>query len=229
MKIILLTNKSYHKKHVGLIDSTLCSEVKIVQQTQDISKEMLQAYQPSYIFVLHWSEYISEEVFNSYETIVFHMTPLPYGRGGSPLQNLILRGFKSSMLTAFKCSHEIDAGGIYNKTPISLEGNAQEILNRNSLKMMEMINFIIKNKPTPSPQVGEVIMFNRRKPNDSDVEGVKGIENFYDHIRMLDGEGYPPAFLKIKKFHIEFTQAILHKKEIYAQVKIKEENNENAE
>jgi len=35
---------------------------------------------------------ILKEIFENYEIILFHMTDLPYGRGGSPLQNLIVRG-----------------------------------------------------------------------------------------------------------------------------------------
>ena len=41
------------------------------------------------------------------------MTDLPFGRGGSPLQNLIVRGYKETMLSAIKCVGEVDAGPIY--------------------------------------------------------------------------------------------------------------------
>ena len=56
------------------------------------------------------------------------MTDLPYGRGGSPLQNLIIiRGLKTTKITAFKCVAEIDVGPVYLKKTLSLEGNAQDI------------------------------------------------------------------------------------------------------
>ena len=50
--------------------------------------------EPRYVFFLHWSTRIPREIFEQHECVVFHMTDLPFGRGGSPLQNLILRGHK---------------------------------------------------------------------------------------------------------------------------------------
>ena len=47
------------------------------------------------------------------------MTDLPYGRGGSPLQNLIVRGHKHTMISAIKCVKELDAGPIYLKKPLT--------------------------------------------------------------------------------------------------------------
>ena len=47
------------------------------------------------------------------------MTDLPFGRGGSPLQNLIVRGYKSTKLTAIKVQSGIDTGDIYLKKPFS--------------------------------------------------------------------------------------------------------------
>ena len=58
------------------------------------------------------------------------MTDLPYGRGGSPLQNLIIRGHRDTQLTALKCEENVDEGPVYAKTPLSLSGSAEEILAR---------------------------------------------------------------------------------------------------
>ena len=43
------------------------------------------------------------------------MTDLPFGRGGSPLQNLIVRGFEETMTSAIKVTKGIDTGDIYLK------------------------------------------------------------------------------------------------------------------
>ena len=45
------------------------------------------------------------------------MTDLPYGRGGSPLQNLIKKNHKSTMLSAIECQDNLDSGDIYLKNP----------------------------------------------------------------------------------------------------------------
>jgi len=39
------------------------------------------------------------------------MTDVPYGRGGSPLQNLIVRGHTETKLTALRCVRDLDADG----------------------------------------------------------------------------------------------------------------------
>jgi len=33
------------------------------------------------------------------------------------------------------------------------------------------------------------------------------LEKIYDYIRMLDAEGYPGAFIKFRKYKLEFSRA----------------------
>ncbi|MGA0899865.1 MAG: hypothetical protein ACO3SO_05635 [Luteolibacter sp.] len=73
-----------------------------------------------YIFFLHWSSKVTDDLIQTHECVCFHMTDVPYGRGGSPLQNLIARGHKDTMLTALKMTEEFDAGPVYKKRPLSL-------------------------------------------------------------------------------------------------------------
>ena len=217
MKIALLTNKEHHKNDINIVDSGLYSAIKIMNS---ICHEDIKEYLPNYIFVLHWSEYIPKSIFENYETIIFHMTDLPYGRGGSPLQNLITRGHKSTTISAIRCTDKLDAGDIYHKVSLDLHGNAQEILERASVKIMKMINFILENKPNPTPQKGEVVLFKRRTPNESNIAFLSNINKIYDYIRMLDGEGYPPAFLETQNVRIEFSGAKLTDNTIDAKVKV---------
>ena len=67
------------------------------------------------------------------------MTDLPYSRGGSPLQNLILRGHQETQIIALRCVAELDAGPIYMKRPLSLEESAYEIFVRAADVVQEMI------------------------------------------------------------------------------------------
>ena len=53
------------------------------------------------------------------------------------------------------------------------------------------------------------------------LEAVSGIGKVYDYIRMLDGEGYPPAFIETDGLRLEFTEAELKAGEVEAKVKIK--------
>ena len=67
------------------------------------------------IYFIHWSKIVPSSIYKKYNCISFHMTDLPFGRGGSPLQNLILRKKKFTKISAFKMNNKIDGGPIYLK------------------------------------------------------------------------------------------------------------------
>tara|TARA_Y100000748_G_C15497290_1_gene488647 strand:- start:1396 stop:2028 length:633 start_codon:yes stop_codon:yes gene_type:complete len=180
----------------------------LLDSHRDLTKEKITSIDPKYIFFPHWSNIIKEEIYSHYNCIVFHMTDLPYGRGGSPLQNLIVKGHKKTMISAIKCEAGLDTGPVYLKKPLNLEGSAKDIFNRSTSVIQEMIISIIKNNYKPKPQVGKVVNFKRRKPSDGDWSKVKSLEEVYNFIRMLDSEDYPSAFVNIGEFKLEFSEAI---------------------
>jgi methionyl-tRNA formyltransferase len=63
-------------------------------------------------------------------------------------------------------------------------------------------------------------MFRRRTPDDGNLAEIVELEKAFDHIRMLDADGYPPAFLETTHFRIEFSRASLKPDAIHADVKI---------
>ncbi|UZP66801.1 hypothetical protein N1030_14465 [Desulfovibrio mangrovi] len=155
------------------------------------------------------------------------MTDLPFGRGGSPLQNLIQRGFTETKLSALRCTEEVDAGPVYMKRPLSLHGSAEEIFLRAASIMEEMIVEIIDTSPQPVPQSGEPTFFERRKPEQSNISKLPSLEALFDHIRMLDAEGYPAAFLETDRFRMEFRKASLRHGKIEADVTITVKENDS--
>ncbi|MBG84510.1 MAG: methionyl-tRNA formyltransferase [Phycisphaerae bacterium] len=175
---------------------------------------------PERIFFIHWSWRVSSDLLSSTDCICFHMTDLPFGRGGSPLQNLILRGLDSTMLTALRMTDSIDAGPVYMKRELSLTGSAQQIYMRVSALAMDMALEIIESNPEAIPQEGEPTMFERRRPSDSELPNVENMKQLYDFIRMLDAEGYPHAFIDRNGLRIEFTNATLQGDSIVASAKV---------
>lgn len=178
-----------------------------VSKKEDLTLAMVRKIKPRYIFFLHWSWMVSREIMDACECVNFHMTDLPFGRGGSPLQNLILLGKKDTVLTAHRMTEELDAGPVYLKKPMSLGGSAQEILERSSELAAEIIGQIIREHPEPKPQTGKVVTFERRTPEESEIPEGLSPEKLYDFIRMLDAEGYPRAFFRYKDFRCEFRNA----------------------
>jgi methionyl-tRNA formyltransferase len=185
----------------------------------DLTAEKLALLNPRCVFFVHWSWKVPPEIVRDYECIGFHMTDLPYGRGGSPLQNLILRGKRTTMLTAFRLVDELDAGPVYLKAPLSLDGRAEDIYTRASRLAADLIGRILEEQPTPVPQQGEVVTFRLRTPAESRLPDSAPPQELYDFIRMLDADGYPRAFAVVGGCRCEFSDATLDGGILRAQVR----------
>jgi methionyl-tRNA formyltransferase len=176
---------------------------------------------PLYIFFPHWSWIVPENIWSRHECVMFHMTALPFGRGGSPLQNLIVRGFTETKISAFRGQAGVDTGPIYCQEDLQLYGSAEEIFLRAAVVVRGMIARIIREQPVPQPQQGEATVFRRRTEEEGDIGRLATLRQIYDHIRMLDAEGYPPAFLRFGPLRLEFTRAALRRGKIEADVTIR--------
>ena len=220
-RYLIATTKSWNIENYNRLKETYTNyEFMMITDKADLTVSLLESYKPRYIFFPHWSWIIPEEIYNNYECVVFHSTDLPYGRGGSPLQNLIVRGVYNTKVSAIKVCSGIDAGPIYMKEPIDIsEGNADSILSRISDVVFEkMIPRFLAGDLIPVKQEGNVVKFNRRKPEQSEIPDGLTQRQIYDYIRMLDGEGYPAAFKVYDKGKMLFTQASLKNGVVTAQV-----------
>ncbi len=180
----------------------------LISRREDLTIERVRKIAPRYIFFPHWSWIIPEEIWSEYECVVFHMTDLPYGRGGSPLQNLISRGHKKTKMSALRVDGGLDTGPIYLKRAFSLKGDAEAIYRRASrMVFKDMIPRIVSRNPQPRAQAGKVVSFSRRTPADSRVTDEMSLEEIYDLVRMLDAPGYPKAFIEGKGWRMELTKA----------------------
>ena len=191
-----------------------------VDQVGQLTFEFIEAIAPRYVFFLHWSWKVPAEIVSQFECVCFHMTDLPYGRGGSPLQNLILRKHRETKLTALRMSEHLDAGPVYAKQRLSLAGGAEEIYLRAGQLSAKMIEHIIQHEPQPQPQQGTSVTFKRRQPDQSELATPASLEELHDFIRMLDAEGYPRAFLRHAGFRFEFSRSALYDGRVVADVTI---------
>jgi len=220
-KYILLSEKIWNSDALNFLINKVNADWILIDKKEDFTFHKIQSINPDLIFIPHWSYLISEDIFVNYECIVFHMTDLPFGRGGSPLQNLIERKIYETKVSALKVIKELDAGPIYIKEPLSLWGTAEEIFIRANTLIIDMIVNIIENKITPNNQVGEVVGFDRRKPEQGNIINLNNLEEVFDFIRMLDAPGYPKAYIESSNFKFEFSRAsIKSDKSIIADVRI---------
>ncbi|MBN2144540.1 MAG: methionyl-tRNA formyltransferase [Candidatus Aureabacteria bacterium] len=210
--VIIATIKSWNIENAKKFKKQYLSHLNtiLITHQNQLDASILHELNPSYIFFPHWSWIIPETIFKNHACVIFHMTDLPYGRGGSPLQNLIVRRIKKTKITALKAVRELDAGPVYMKKDLDLRGSATQIYKRASkIIFNKMIPEIIKKNPTPVTQKGKPVFFHRRKPYQSRIANLKTLDEIYDHIRMLDAEGYPKAYIENKKVKIYFENAKL--------------------
>ena len=219
-KYVVAGSKPWNRHIFQSNISTFEGEWYFVDNKNEITVDFLEDISPRFVFFLHWSWIVPKSIVENFECVCFHMTDVPYGRGGSPLQNLIIRGHRETKLTALRMVQELDAGPVYMKRPLSLEGSAEEIYIRASQLSAEMIKELIATEPNPTPQTGEIVSFQRRRPEDSLIPEQLVLSQLHDFIRMLDAEGYPKAFLEYNGFRFEFSRAALYGGRIIADVTI---------
>lgn len=216
MNIIAVSNSLY--------DATSLFSKKdmfFIRKKNELSFENLKSIDPKYIFFPHWSYMIPASVYENFQCIIFHMTDLPFGRGGSPMQNLIARGIYDTKISAIKCVEELDAGDIYLKRDFFLSnGSAYELYTKAGEIISSMIDEILENKIVPSPQNGEIVKFKRRSCEDSNIATLNSVKKVYDYIRMLDAPDYPKAFLENNGIRFIFYNARLINGKVIANVEI---------
>ena len=87
--VIACTQQWFHLDEKIALENTLLS----INNKSELTQENLEQFNPDFIFFPHWHWLVPPEIFENHECVVFHTAPLPYGRGGSPIQNLILENF----------------------------------------------------------------------------------------------------------------------------------------
>tara|TARA_B100000767_G_C19749847_1_gene530254 strand:+ start:1153 stop:1815 length:663 start_codon:yes stop_codon:yes gene_type:complete len=218
MKIIIACSKEWFvlDENIKTQNDVIC-----INENSHLSKSFLDTIRPDFIFFPHWNWHIKKEIYENFECVIFHTAPLPYGRGGTPIQNLILKGFEKAPVCALRVTSDYDAGPIFAKKIISLKGSLTKIFNRINVSTNKLIIEIIQNMPTPVPQKGKVYNFNRRIEADNEVQPDIDINGFFDLIRMLDEPSYPKSFLIFGNLRIEFSDATMDGDTLNALCRIK--------
>lgn len=231
--IVIATTKNWNIRKAY----ALCRELEaawnfsIITDPKEFFFEKIKSLDPLYIFFPHWSWIIPECIFSNWECVVFHVGDVPEGRGGSPLQNHILRGIYDTKISAIKVDAGLDTGPVYMKRSCSLYGGAEEIFLRISdVVFCDMIPHILNNRPCAMSQRGVGSFYPRRNPLESKIKDNGNINSFFDYIRMLDAEGYPKAFIEYGAYRLLFSRPKLMDGKILADVEItlKEDNSDES-
>ena len=176
------------------------------------------------IFLFHWSKILEPKLLTNYKVIGFHTGDLPQGRGGSPIQNHILRKMYATYICSFQVVNEVDEGPVYQKVGIDLSnGTILEIIQRNLIICCKMASDFLVEDFAAIPQADSraILKFNRLQAEDSRIPtNLDSLEDLHDRIRMVDGFDYPKAFIEFGDFRIEFDSSALEGENLKAKVRI---------
>lgn len=194
-----------------------------ISKKKELNLSFLKKLNPYIIFFPHWSYLVDKMIVKNFLCIGFHSTPLPYGRGGSPIQNMIIRGHKKTKICALKLDEGFDTGKIFIKKNVTLNGSGKEIFIRIYNKIIPMIMQLSNKLPKQKNQVGKIVFFKRRKAIQSQIIKIKNLNRLYDFIRMLDinEKNFPNAYLKNDFFHFAITNVRKLSNKLIGKVTIK--------
>ncbi len=218
MRLLICNSKNWFSLNKEIRNS---SSIKEISKKEDLNLELIREFNPNYIFFPHWNWIVDKNIYQTQNCIVFHTAPLPYGRGGSPIQNLILNGYEYTPVCALKMTSELDAGPIYGEITISLDGNLKSIFSRINNAINILIIKIIKNQIIPIPQEGEPYIFKRLSEKNNEIPKELSLREIFDRVRMLDHEDYPNAYIIYGNNKLEFYSANLDNEYLELKCKIK--------
>ena len=202
---LVVTKKKWHFDNFKKFNN---KNFRLIKNKKNLNYKNILKLKPKLIFFPHWSHIVSNKIISNFRCICFHETNLPYGRGGTPIQNLIIRKKKYTKISAFIMNSKIDSGDLISmkKRNLSLKGSAQEIYERSSKIIFDMIKEITKMKKIISfEQKGKVTKFKRLNNNGEINTKSNNLNEIFDHIRMLDAKTYDGAFIRKEKLKITFS------------------------
>ena len=186
----------------------------LLKNPKKLTLNYVKKINPEFIFFPDWSWIVPKTILENYKCVCFHESNLPKFRGGSPIQNQIIRGVKKTKTTAFLMDEGLDTGVILLQRSLSFEGSLDNIFERMILNDYQMIIKIINGKYTIKKQHGIPTTYKRRKPQESELKNLNYSKNhLYNFIRMLS-DPYPNAYIKVGKRKIVFKSAKLIKNKL---------------
>lgn len=209
LKITFLSDSpdNWMSSHLGKLTGELreIHQVNVIFSEKDIQEGDI-------LFILSFYKLIPEEFLNlSKNNIVIHASNLPEGKGWSPATWQILEGKNEIPLTMFEAVEKTDAGPVYLRDQVRLDGSEliDEWQNKIGVKITEMVKKFITEFPEIKgiPQSGESSFYPKRTPGDSELNPDKTISEQFNLFRVVDNEKYPAFFNhKGKKYILKITE-----------------------
>ena len=202
-KILCITYRSWATEiYTSLMRALPKYDFKIINNKSDFDESIIDEFNPDIILWYGWSWIVPDRILEKYTSLCLHPSPLPKYRGGSPIQNQIIDGKKTSAVTIFKMGKGLDDGDIISQSIFSLEGDIKDIFKRMSdVGFSSTFDIITKGYFLREQDHKQATICKRRKPCDSEItiDEIKNntAEYLHNKIRMLT-DPYPNAYIKCK-------------------------------
>lgn len=157
-------------------------------------------------FLVGWSEIVPPEFYKDRTVLVLHPSPLPFYRGGSPIQHQIINGEDHSAVSLFRLDEahpDVDSGPLAWQQGYSLEGTLPQILERIAkVGARGALDVIAAAEDSTlsfweQPEIDWVPKYRRRTPAESEVSAWEmanlTARQIHDKVRAL-GAPYPNAY-----------------------------------
>jgi methionyl-tRNA formyltransferase len=148
----------------------------------------------------------------SIHNLVAHQSDLPAGRGWSPLAWQIIEGKNEIPVALFEAVLELDAGPVYFRDTIHLEGHelSDELRRRQAESAVGLFERFLAAYPdvVAEAQEGTPTFFSRRTPEDCRLDPDRTISEQFDLLRICDNERFPAFFyLRGHRYVLQITRA----------------------
>ena len=175
-------------------------EFIIIKSESLINLSFIDSIKPKLILFYGWSNIIQNDIIENHRCLMLHPSSLPFFRGGSPIQNQIIRGIKESEICIFEMNDKIDQGDILGRKKLDLTGTIPMIFGRITKEGYDLTKDILLQKDAKRyKQIGDGSYYQRRTEKESEItiEEIKtqNAEYIYNKIRMLTGP-YPSAYIE---------------------------------
>ena len=202
MRVICIGYRDWSLKIYRNLQNETPHHIQILQPDTELNVDDLRAQKPDFILFYGWSWVVDKAILDEFCCLMLHPSPLPKYRGGSPIQNQIIRGERHSKVSIFIMNTKLDAGDLIAQGDLSLEGSIEEIFNEIASVGTSLTKDILAKPLKRVRQIeSEATYFKRRTPDESEItfEELQTMPAQYlsDKIRMLQ-DPYPNAFIRTK-------------------------------
>lgn len=167
-------------------------------------------------FYLSFSKIVGKEARSKYRNnLVVHESDLPSGKGWSPLTWQVLEGKSCIPVTLLEAEDSVDSGSVYAQKWITLEGHEliDEIRRKQATATNEICQWFVDEYPKTAEkgraQQGTESYYNRRRPNDSELNHNKSLTEQFNLFRVVDNDRYPAYFIyKNHKYIVRISRAV---------------------